>query len=257
MSAIVNGKWPTKALIVRKWATAHGYGYRLQLPSIEVQQFCRRIMLLQRGKNTAVAGFLIANAGMKRSALFSARSRLDNIFSGNERVVTAGLARSFATKFTEKGTRLRRARKDLIADNSAKSDILAEKKLKLDVTLVYVHPLSQVVLHHFQTACHEWICAKELDQNLTLHRDGTFMLESPAIGDESDSSRCSSLRIWTYYDGEDRKHWLSVSLNQVRHRFLLQDNLLPAWQGHKRCSLPERIQESVQDMIGAVDELEC
>jgi hypothetical protein len=121
---------------------------------------------------------------------------------------------------------------------------------------VYVHPLSQIVLRHFQTSCHSWIVSKQLE-TLKIHRDGTFELCRPAVAnDNEDEDDPTLLRIWTYYDNDDRKHWLSVSVNHVQHRFLLQDNLLSAWRGYKRNSLPERIQESVQDLIGAVDELE-
>jgi len=120
------------------------------------------------------------------------------------------------------------------------------------LTSVYVHPLSQIVLRHFQTSCHHWIQKKKLDQNLVLHRDGTFVLTPPLEKDD----KSSSLRIWTYYDGEDRKHWLSVTVNQVQHRFLLQDNMLSAWRGNKRNSIVERVQESVQDLMDAVEELE-
>lgn len=115
---------------------------------------------------------------------------------------------------------------------------------------VYVHPLSQIVLRHLQTSSHEWILSRKLDRNLVVHRDGTFVLTQPS-GEAS-----SSLRIWTYYDGDDRKHWLSVSVNQVQHRFLLQDNMLSAWRGFKRNSLVDRVQESVQDLMDAVEELE-
>jgi hypothetical protein len=120
---------------------------------------------------------------------------------------------------------------------------------------VYVHPLSQIVLRHFQTSCHPWIVSKNLE-TLKIHRDGTFELCRPAVANDNDEDDPPALRIWTYYDNDDRKHWLSVSVNHVQHRFLLQDNLLSAWRGYKRNSLPERIQESVQDLIGAVDELE-
>ena len=124
---------------------------------------------------------------------------------------------------------------------------------------VYVHPLSQIVLRYFQTSCHDWIRSRRLDENLVIHRDGTFVLTQPpprSSSNGSSASSSSSLRIWTYYDGEDRKHWLSVTVNQVHHRFLLQDNLLSAWRGYKRNSLAERVQESVHDLIEAVKELD-
>ena len=110
---------------------------------------------------------------------------------------------------------------------------------------VYVHPLSQIVLMHFQDQCHDWIGSKRVDA-LKIHRDGTFLLEFP---DES-------ARIWTFYDCTDKKHWLSFRKHQIQHRFLLQDNLMPAWNGNKRQSLPERIQKSVEELCRAVDELD-
>ena len=117
---------------------------------------------------------------------------------------------------------------------------------------VYIHPLSQIVLRHLQTSRHDWIVSRKLDRNLVVHRDGTFVLSSQQPSGEASSL----LRIWTYYDGEDRKHWLAVSVNQVQHRFLLQDNMLSVWRGVKRNSLVERVQESVEDLMDAVEELE-
>ena len=243
-------------------------------------------------------------------------------------------------------------------------------------TTIYVHPLSQLVLASLQTHGHEWILRHELDRSLTIHRDGTFVLEpkpqqryemaekntcaietaaaaaegtittaattatttttttereslQPKVdatngegnnnapsydGDTVHTPIVSSdgpqppldqgrLRIWTSYDPVDKKHWLSVQLaapppaakkmgvsaaavaaaaavpltrendpifssssssssssntsNVLVRRFLLQDNLLPAWHGggasrHK--SLPERIQEMVDQIMILVDE---
>jgi len=110
---------------------------------------------------------------------------------------------------------------------------------------VYVHPLSQLCLLNFQNHCHDWIVSRRVDV-LKIHRDGTFVLEFP---DES-------ARIWTFYDTTDKKHWLSFRKHQIQHRFLLQDNLMPAWNGNKRQSLPERIQKSVEELVRAVDELD-
>ena len=114
---------------------------------------------------------------------------------------------------------------------------------------VYVHPLSQIVLLYLQDHCHDWIAAKRVHA-LRVHRDGTFVLEFPPDDDTA------SARIWTFYDPVDKKHWLAFSKHQVQHRFLLQDHLLPKWNGNKRTSLPERIQKSVAELIHAVDELE-
>lgn len=110
---------------------------------------------------------------------------------------------------------------------------------------VYVHPLSQIVLMAFQTHFHDWIASRGADA-LKIHRDGSFLLEFPD----------KSVRIWTFYDTSDKKHWLSYRRDEIQHRFLLQDNLMPAWNGNKRQSLPERIQKSVEELVHAVDELD-
>lgn len=112
---------------------------------------------------------------------------------------------------------------------------------------VYVHPLSQIVLLYFQSECHPWICANNFDRSLTLHRDGTFVLRSGSSDD--------SPRIWTYYDPMDKKHWLSYNnKHDIQHRFLLQDNLMPAWHGNRRKSLAERVQHSVVALMESADE---
>jgi len=61
-----------------------------------------------------------------------------------------------------------------------------------------------------------------------------------------------NIRIWTSYDEEEKKHWLTARKGLFRQRFLLQDNLLSAWNGN-RGSLPERIHVAVDGMIRAVD----
>lgn len=61
-----------------------------------------------------------------------------------------------------------------------------------------------------------------------------------------------NVRIWTSYDEEEKKHWLTARKGLFRQRFLLQDNLLSAWNGN-RGSLPERIHVAVDGMIRAVD----
>lgn len=117
----------------------------------------------------------------------------------------------------------------------------------LNAPPVYIHPLSQIVLLYFQNECHPWICAHNFDRSLTLHRDGTFVLQSGSSDD--------SPRIWTYYDPMDKKHWLSYNNNEndIQHRFLLQDNLMPAWHGNRRKSLAERVQDSVVALMQSAD----
>lgn len=138
---------------------------------------------------------------------------------------------------------------------------------------VYVHPLSQIVLEYLQEAHHDWIVSQHLDTALTLHRDGSFELKFPKQEKDSDGKDDAPAaqqhhyhnydRIWTYYDEVEKKHWLSVSRritgtnthdddnhnsNYVQERFLLQDNLLPAWNNNRK-SLPERIHLGVDQMI--------
>mmetsp|Transcript_1085 Transcript_1085/g.2509 ORF Transcript_1085/g.2509 Transcript_1085/m.2509 type:complete len:127 (+) Transcript_1085:41-421(+) len=63
-----------------------------------------------------------------------------------------------------------------------------------------------------------------------------------------------SMRIWTSYDEQEKKHWLTVRRGFFRQRFLLQDNLLTAW--NKGVSVPERLQVAVDEMIRAIDRLD-
>jgi hypothetical protein len=135
---------------------------------------------------------------------------------------------------------------------------------------VYVHPLSQIILEYLQDCRHEWIVEQGL-QSLTLHRDGSFELkyrpgnrntspsnEQAQQNEDHDSTTATTVvdRIWTSYDEEEKKHWLTVQKSSLHQRFLLQDNLLPAWHGNRNKSLPERIHLSVDNMIRAVDRLD-
>jgi hypothetical protein len=138
---------------------------------------------------------------------------------------------------------------------------------------VYVHPLSQIVLQNLQSEeCHEWITRAGLDRNLTVHRDGTFSLES--------LTTTTTARIWTEYCPDEKKHWLiynsstggdrisssaddymnqavaaattgvAATITTVQHKYLLQDNLRTAWQkGTKSSSAPDRIQEFVRELM--------
>jgi hypothetical protein len=65
-----------------------------------------------------------------------------------------------------------------------------------------------------------------------------------------------NIRIWTSYDEQEKKHWLTVRRGLFRQRFLLQDNLLTAWQGNRGVSLPERLHVAVDEMIRAVDRVD-
>jgi len=51
----------------------------------------------------------------------------------------------------------------------------------------YVHPLSQIVLEHLQSARCDWVEENGLDRGLTLQRDGTFEIKFPSY--EKDHAR--------------------------------------------------------------------
>lgn len=113
---------------------------------------------------------------------------------------------------------------------------------------VYVHPLSQIVLECLQSNYSEWLVHRQLHSNsLSLHRDGTFEIKS--------SSQPES-RIWTSFDDSDKKHWLSVKRGTLYGRYMLQDNLLSAWNGNRKGSLPERIHGAVREMIEEIESFE-
>jgi hypothetical protein len=112
---------------------------------------------------------------------------------------------------------------------------------------VYVHPLSQIVLEYFQGERSDWIIERGLDRSLKVHRDGSFEIKFEPRSPESNS------RVWTSYDDIEKKHWLVVHKGELHQRYLLQDNLLPAWHGNRK-SLPERIHVSVEEMIRAIDQ---
>jgi hypothetical protein len=147
---------------------------------------------------------------------------------------------------------------------------------------VYVHPLSQAVLLHLQSdECYEWMKRAGLDGNLTVHRDGTFSLETTrtTAADSNDADAhtpSASARIWTAYDPDEKKHWLMYTSSTggidsdgnntfstdddqnavaaattptgVRQRFLLQDNQKNAWNDDKT-SLPDRVQGWVSELM--------
>lgn len=120
---------------------------------------------------------------------------------------------------------------------------------------VYVHPLSQMILEYLQSQRNDWVLAHGLE-GLTVHRDGSFELKFDIENHDVDDAKYNNdtSRIWTSYDEVESKHWLMVHYRGVLlERYLLQDNLTSAWNDNRK-SVPERIQESVDEMIRAVDE---
>lgn len=104
----------------------------------------------------------------------------------------------------------------------------------------YVHPLSQIVLEHLQTSqsAAAFVAESGLDQSLSIHEDGTFTLQFPNDGG----------RIFTSFDSEEKKHWLTVHRGELVGRYMLQDNKKPAWHSDRR-SVPEKVQDAVDEMI--------
>jgi hypothetical protein len=126
---------------------------------------------------------------------------------------------------------------------------------------VYVHPLSQIILEYFQGSRFDWIHQKGLERSLVLHRDGSFEMKFPTSDEEISPSdivsaqKSSVNKIWTAYDEQDKKHWLTVQKGHLHERYLLQDNLASAWHANRR-SLPERIHTTVEEMIRAIDQID-
>ena len=120
------------------------------------------------------------------------------------------------------------------------------------IRIDYVHPLSQIVLEHLQSTRKDWVMESGLSDTLKLQSDGTFEMRFPTSSSSSSSNSGGDDddhdRIYTRYDGKEKKHWLIVRKGGMVGRYLLQDNLKHAWRDDAR-STPERIREAVDDMI--------
>jgi hypothetical protein len=57
----------------------------------------------------------------------------------------------------------------------------------------------------------------------------------------------------TSYEATEKKHWLTVHQGELVGRFLLQDNLKPAWHDDPR-STPVRVRAAVEQLIARLDE---
>ena len=58
----------------------------------------------------------------------------------------------------------------------------------------------------------------------------------------------------TIYEPTEKKHYLCIAKNKLVGQYLLQDNTKPAWHTDKR-SIPERVQDAVDEMVMKVDEM--
>jgi len=124
----------------------------------------------------------------------------------------------------------------------------------------HVHPLSQIVLERLQEN-RSFLIRTGLDQGLNLYQDGTFVLRfHGANGNDNNNKKSNNEeeedieydRIWTSYDATERKHWLSVKKGKLVGRFLLQDNMKPAWHA-SRLSTHEKVKVAVDDMIEKIE----
>jgi hypothetical protein len=121
-------------------------------------------------------------------------------------------------------------------EGSSKTSLGPSQSPPTAAEYVYVHPLSQIVLLHLQSdECHEWIRRAGLDRNLTVHRDGTFSLETlttastdttsnTANTNNTSASSIASARIWTAYCPDEKKHWLIYSNADGDHGSISADD---------------------------------
>lgn len=136
---------------------------------------------------------------------------------------------------------------------SSDADSGRDKNMKF----VYVHPLSQIVLECLQSDYSEWMVRHGLNDGLSFHRDGTFQLRFPEPNNHASGNKEESdSRIWTSFDEVEKKHWLMVKRGNLVGKYMLQDNLMPAWHGNRMGSLPARIQHAVTEMVNAIEDLE-
>jgi hypothetical protein len=62
-----------------------------------------------------------------------------------------------------------------------------EKKPKSPNEVTYVHPLSQIILEHFQEERSDWIRENNLERGLTILEDGSFVLVFPQDEDTKEA----------------------------------------------------------------------
>ena len=87
------------------------------------------------------------------------------------------------------------------------------------------------------------------------HHQQTSAAASTTTTDNNNNNN-NNIRIWTSYDEQEKKHWLTVRRGLFRQRFLLQDNLITAWQGNRGVSIAERLHVAVDEMIRAVNRVD-
>lgn len=114
---------------------------------------------------------------------------------------------------------------------------------------VYIHPLSQIVLDHMQSIPISSKTFEISNESIKHHKDGTFTIHV------IDASQKVQGKIWTSYDANEKKHWLTVHMGDLVGRYLLQDNMKPAWHSDKKC-VPDKIRDAVDEMMKKMEEEE-
>lgn len=136
---------------------------------------------------------------------------------------------------------------------AAESNVLRRDKrenlLHENMKSVYVHPLSQIVLQHFQEKFHPFLTITGLDRGLSINEDGTLLIRFPCSTEEKAEE---NNRIWTTYEPEERKHWLSVKKGDIVERFMLQDDMRPAWHS-SASSTPAKVQNAVDELVATLE----
>lgn len=87
------------------------------------------------------------------------------------------------------------------------------------------------------------------NESIKHHKDGTFTIHV------IDASQKVQGKIWTSYDANEKKHWLTVHMGDLVGRYLLQDNMKPAWHSDKKC-VPDKIRDAVDEMMRKMEEEE-
>ncbi|GMI20277.1 hypothetical protein TrCOL_g12271 [Triparma columacea] len=105
----------------------------------------------------------------------------------------------------------------------------------------YVHPLTQIVLTRLQDNHHKFLKAHKLSNDPTFKTDGTVRLKG------------TNTTITTSFDNEDKIHYLNAQHKDRVGRFVLQENMKPAWHSTKM-SPKERIEKAVTDMVMMIED---
>mmetsp|Transcript_2760 Transcript_2760/g.5677 ORF Transcript_2760/g.5677 Transcript_2760/m.5677 type:complete len:157 (+) Transcript_2760:200-670(+) len=109
------------------------------------------------------------------------------------------------------------------------------------INKAYVHPLTQIVLTRLQDKHYNFLKEFKLSEDPQFKSDGTVKLSG------------GSTMITTSFDDETKIHYLNAQHKDKVGRYVLQENLKPAWHSSKM-SPKERIEKAVTDMVGMIED---